>query len=328
MRYGAQWTKWIEARLKARTIEYEIVNGDEIRNHTDEIQTGQFLDAHRTNYWKLTQVAKVVEMLQQGKIVSGDKIFSYDLWHCGLEAIPYITALTKQNIEIYGIWEAGTHDESDYITKEGMGAWGDYYEQSIMKFVKMSFVGSEHHKKILTANRIANVKVTGLPLNTKEIRKDRIHVHKENIVVNTSRLAEDKMPHIYKHIKDRVLAQCPSVRFIETHKLKLDKEAYYNLLSKAVAVVSTAEHENFGIGVVEAMALNCIPVVPDWKSYRDYVPESDRYHSTEQAIKWIVALIWNLDQRQSDTMFKNVEKYDYSIDAMLDSMGYPSSEYV
>jgi glycosyltransferase involved in cell wall biosynthesis len=51
---------------------------------------------------------------------------------------------------------------------------------------------------------------------------------------------------------------------------------YEELLHRADVVVSCAEHEFFGIAVVEAMMAGCIPVLPDDLSYPEVVPEPFR----------------------------------------------------
>ena len=326
MRYGEQWLKWFEERLISRNIDYGIVKGVDLHNQ-NFIRTGQFLDAHVTNYWKLTQMASVVALLENGTIKHGDKIFDFDLWHTGLEAIPYITNLTKQNIEIYGIWHAGTYDVTDYLAKEGLGKWAANYEQSIMNFVKMGFVGSGYHADIITRSRSCNVKITGLPLNQADIIGNRDITKKENIIVFTSRLSEDKNIHYYKYIKDQILKnpKYRHVRFVETHKEKLSKDEYYDLLAKSKIVLSTAEHENFGIGVIEGMTLGCTPIVPNGLSYYEYVPDDNRFDTVEQAVDLITHVLDNYSHIAQTGSY--VSKFNYSIDAMLDSMGY-AGDYV
>jgi glycosyltransferase involved in cell wall biosynthesis len=51
----------------------------------------------------------------------------------------------------------------------------------------------------------------------------------------------------------------------------LDRPDYVELLGRADVVVSAAEHEFFGIAVVEAMAAGCVPVLPTRQSYPELV---------------------------------------------------------
>ena len=50
------------------------------------------------------------------------------------------------------------------------------------------------------------------------------------------------------------------------------REDYLELLSGADWVLSTADHEFFGIAVVEAMLMGCLPWLPDRLSYPELVP--------------------------------------------------------
>jgi glycosyltransferase involved in cell wall biosynthesis len=47
--------------------------------------------------------------------------------------------------------------------------------------------------------------------------------------------------------------------------------------------------EHFGISIVEAMALGCIPVVHDSGGMREFVPTQYRYRTIEQAAEKITA---------------------------------------
>ncbi len=52
-----------------------------------------------------------------------------------------------------------------------------------------------------------------------------------------------------------------------------ERERYLELLGEASVVLSTADHEFFGIAVVEAIAAGAVPVLPDALSYPELVPE-------------------------------------------------------
>ncbi len=64
-----------------------------------------------------------------------------------------------------------------------------------------------------------------------------------------------------KRLGDIVVAQGP-----------FDREEYQRWLHEADVVVSVADHEYFGISVVEAIEAGCVPVLPADLSYRDIVP--------------------------------------------------------
>ncbi len=55
---------------------------------------------------------------------------------------------------------------------------------------------------------------------------------------------------------------------------KIEREAdYHRLLLGSNIVVSTTRHEFFGVGIVEALAAGCFPVLPARFTYPDFVPE-------------------------------------------------------
>ncbi|MEA1967256.1 MAG: DUF3524 domain-containing protein, partial [Thermodesulfobacteriota bacterium] len=51
------------------------------------------------------------------------------------------------------------------------------------------------------------------------------------------------------------------------------RQEYFNWLKKGAVVVSTSIQENFGISVVEAVRMGCIPLLPDRLSYPEIMPK-------------------------------------------------------
>jgi glycosyltransferase involved in cell wall biosynthesis len=58
-----------------------------------------------------------------------------------------------------------------------------------------------------------------------------------------------------------------------------------DLLRRAKLYLHTMEGEHFGISIVEAMAMGCLPVVHDSGGMREFVPAYLRYRSVEEAAK-------------------------------------------
>jgi glycosyltransferase involved in cell wall biosynthesis len=56
-----------------------------------------------------------------------------------------------------------------------------------------------------------------------------------------------------------------------------DRQAYVRWLRRGAVAVSTANQENFGISVIEAVRHGCIPVLPDRLSYPEILP--DDFHA-------------------------------------------------
>ena len=58
-----------------------------------------------------------------------------------------------------------------------------------------------------------------------------------------------------------------------------DRAAYEAILRRASVVLSTAEHEFFGVAAVEAMAAGAFPVFPNDLSYPELIPEGVHEHT-------------------------------------------------
>ena len=234
MRYSDQFLGWFTHECRIYDIDYKVIGG-EVRSGHGEVSTGQFLDAYATNYYKMTQMATVVKLMHQGDIKHGDKIFFFDLWHTGIMAIPYITAMTGQKIDIYGMMHAGTYDKTDYTNQMGMDSWARGFEYSIAAVAKRIFVGSNYHAEIIKELG-GKVKMTGFPMYATDV--DRATVKKPQVIF-TGRMSTEKNLHAYKYIRDEVLRRFPKAHFVNTHKNRLTKDEYYELLEESKVVLST-----------------------------------------------------------------------------------------
>ena len=65
------------------------------------------------------------------------------------------------------------------------------------------------------------------------------------------------------------------------------EQGYWKRLAEIDVVVSTADHEFFGIGICEAIWAGALPVVPDDLSYPEFVPDSLRYRTLDEAVRII-----------------------------------------
>ncbi len=319
MRYTIEWREWFEKLLIKKKIDYYFVDGQQL---TSKIEHGNVLDAYGTNYWKLTQLAGLVNAMRNGTVKDGDKIFTFDMWHTGIEAIQYIKSMTKKKIDIYGIWHAGSYDHSDFTYRNGFEPWAFKLEQSWAMMAKKMFVGSKYHQQMIEEQRGIKTIVTGLPIDIEWIREKgdyyRRSLHKKNQIVFTSRLDPEKRPDLFRKLRD--MFKDKKWKWVMTHKEQLSKEMYLQTLAESKIVVSTAEHENFGIGVMEGMALGCIPVVPNGLSYVDFVPEQWRYKNLKEAKGMIESIMkhkWTYDD-----IGLEIVKYQDSFNNMLKEMGY------
>ena len=82
-------------------------------------------------------------------------------------------------------------------------------------------------------------------------------------------------------------------------------EDYWRLLGKMDVVVSTANHEFFGIAICEAIWAGAIPIVPDRLSYREHIPESCRYQTLDDAVRLVILYTATVARRQQSTQCKS-----------------------
>jgi glycosyltransferase involved in cell wall biosynthesis len=108
-------------------------------------------------------------------------------------------------------------------------------------------------------------------------------------------------------------------------------DEYIELVRRAGIVVSTADHEFFGIAIVEAMAAGVFPVLPNRLVYPERIPERYRtrclYGDTDDLV---ACLRWAIENPTQATeigrdLARTVEKYDWSAvapayDATLESL--------
>jgi glycosyltransferase involved in cell wall biosynthesis len=106
---------------------------------------------------------------------------------------------------------------------------------------------------------------------------------------------------------------------------------YVDVLRRAEIVVSTADHEFFGIAIVEAVAAGAFPVLPNRLVYPERIPERYRDRCLYRDAEGLVELVdWAIENRPEATEVANnlameVRKYDWSVvapayDAALQSL--------
>lgn len=91
---------------------------------------------------------------------------------------------------------------------------------------------------------------------------------------------------------------CESLDLIQTRYRSLirfdgyaeTRQEYEGRLGEIDVVISTADHEFFGIAICESIWAGAVPVTPNRLSYVEYVPPSLRYDSIQQAAEIIAKL--------------------------------------
>lgn len=286
-----------------------------------EITKGQFLDIEGTIAFKTKQLNMVVDAFKEGKVRSGDKFFVADIFYPGIESLKYMAELQDLDIEIIGYNHAGRADEYDFIRK--LGIWSDSAEQTYLMVCDRICVGSEFHKKLICEYfniPPSKVYVTGCVWSNNYAWGLYPHYEpKKEQVIFPHRLSEEKGINEFIQIVEGL----PDTKFIitsskknekliplpknvETH-IGITKSEYYKLLSQSRVYLSCAYQETFGYTLREALLYKCIPVVPDRASYKEYVPNENRYTNVDDAIR-LVKDATDIDTNYRDINDNNVEK--------------------
>lgn len=354
-RYTAQLNRWVEMELEKHGIEYVTVEGERL---TERIDEGQVLDATGRPYYSLIQMAKVMKMMRNGEIKSGDKIFTTDIWIMGLEALKYAATIQKKDIDLYGFNCAGTFEFHDFLNITGMTPWGHYLEKCWFAQAKKIFFAADTLRQMayqadMFDDRNDKAVLTGLAFNSTDVYNTiPEHCHrelneKENIVVFPHRWDDEKRPWWFLDIAERVKKEFPDARFIITTgrktlsgtapvrkafeleaqgiveiKTDLPKIEYYKLLARSKVIFSSALQDTVGNCMLEAITHGCTPVATSRVSYHEYLPDQFLYneHASLEAGKRQAAdmVIEYLDHPVD--CFEFIEKYDHSIENMLREM--------
>ena len=272
-RYSAQWCKWFEDELTARAYNYFSITPIK---PLAKIKEGAFLDIIGTTRYKAQQIDLIAQMTNIAGGIERDRrvvFLIHDGWF-PVEQLAYMRdMLGCHDWRFVGIFHDGTYDKWDMTARNNMYTWGEDIENGWFKIYDKVIVASNYHKQTLLETRcIPDHKIEVIPWKVEV--PDSI-VKKENIIVFPHRLNEDKQQDLFFKMADEL--KHPDWQWIRTRDENLNKQQYYELLAKAKIVFSTALLEMFGIAMVEAVLLGCIPLVPDRLAYKEMYPSCFNY---------------------------------------------------
>ena len=111
------------------------------------------------------------------------------------------------------------------------------------------------------------------------------------------------------------------------------REEYEKWLKRGAIVISTAIQENFGIAVIEAILMGCVPLLPDRLSYPEILPEEFHeyflYKNRQDLIEKILLIISDYNQyeeiqsrlakKMTSFLWKNViNGYDRALERLAE----------
>ena len=290
-RYTALLDKQLMREFKKQKKKFVRVDGELL---TTKIETGAFLDSEGTNFYKFAQLQNVCKLFRNKKIKDGDVFFVSDLWFPGIEAIKYMAYFRGITVKIKGFLHAGSFTETDYV--RGMEDWVKWIEKGWFHSFDKIFLGSNYIKQeLIEKGRIIDFKkleVTGLPFIPEDLYKVVKPIpwkDKENIIIFSGRLDDEKQPWQFDQLVNEYRKQNPNIKIqaIKTLEKNLSKKEYLKLLSKAKIFFSSALQENFGYSALEASAYNCNLLLPNRLVYPEFYPKRFLYSSVEEAVKTI-----------------------------------------
>lgn len=298
-RYTKQWYGWFKEVMKDLGVNFEYVDGDRVKSN---LEKKFFLDPISTHVYKFSQLTKFFKLLSKGEVKRGDICFFFDLWFDGLESLQYLRKMADFDLKIAGVLHAGSYDPWDLLHQKGLEYYFEELENSWLKFIDKIFVASNWHKELLTMRRKVDedkIIVSGLPVDVEGMR-EFYSKEREDYFVFTGRLSIEKGIDVI----DKLLKQgLPIIKCLEKGYAKKE---YYKVLSKARGVIAPSRQETFGYGVVEGMALDITPIVPDKLSFVDYVPRQWRYRDEFEMMQMIEEA-----KKKQFNFHKYVQKYQY-----------------
>ena len=127
-----------------------------------------------------------------------------------------------------------------------------------------------------------------------------MQLHENGLDFKVSMLGEvyDKVPEIITTMKETLGDKIAVFGFVPS------KQEYYNLLSSADVVVSTAKHEFYGVSMLEAAWLGCYPLAPNNLVYPELYPQECLYNTQNQLYKKLAKFC--LNPKEADTSCLNI----------------------
>ena len=88
----------------------------------------------------------------------------------------------------------------------------------------------------------------------------------------------EEVPPIFNKAKVKLSEEILHFGWVES------KEKYFEILSEADVVISTSNHEFFGVAMLEAASCGCLPLVPNRLVYPELYPKNPCLYNTDQQL--------------------------------------------
>ena len=281
-RYTKQWKEYLPKQLQRATNEnVKVISGGETPQATTP---GAFLNFGGTNVYKSKQLETIGEMFCNGQIKDEDYFLYTDAWNPTVIQLRYMAELLGVNIQIGGLWHAGSYDPHDFLGRLiGDKPWVRHAEMSMYECYDDNFFASDFHIDLFTDTMMDNYDVdmdkairVGWPM---EYLKNSLNsykgMEKKDLILFPHRIAPEKQVDIFRDLKERL----PQYEFVVCQEQALTKNEYHNLLGEAKIVFSANLQETLGISWYEGALVDAIPMVPDRLSYSEMALPEFKYPS-------------------------------------------------
>lgn len=342
---------WLESRWLENEVPYKRIEPS-IAHEPINIEHGSVLDACQRGIYACGQTAEFLKYLQSGLVTSDDVIYFDDFWQPGVEALPYAFELTGIKPKMYALLHAQSVDEFDFVFKmlpwirhfeKGIASILDGV------FVSCELLADLVYKQGLC--EADKIHITGLPYNSSKVKEiyfpqDYQNIEKKNQVVFSSRWDTEKDPLFFLDVIDRInelkypidyehkinfvistshkklksndeyllsiledaLAEFPNLEVRNNQT----KEDYYKTLLESKIQFNCADQDFISWTLLEATTAGCVPVYPNYRSFKNLLPDKVSYskHDVSSAMDVILRLIED-DLFYKEVTNKNKYKEDF-----------------
>jgi glycosyltransferase involved in cell wall biosynthesis len=319
-RYQEDWLKIFPREFEKLGVNYETVLGGSKKSYEKK---DFFSDIKQATLWELTQLQYLTE-----KVKDGDKIFFADIDFPGFSHTFAQNIKLLEDVKIFGYLHAGSYIEGDIYSKVGLSK--SQCENSYSYILDKIFVATNFHREIFgeSVGGTGGIEVVGFPFYRTDLPDLDLNTERTIDVIHTSRIdkqhTDTLLIEITKNFPDlKFVSTSPISESVENLRVIKPKNRleYYKLLSKSRIYLSTSRMDTFGIGTVEAVAMGCIPLVPDHSAFPEVIQESYyRYNNKDelkQKLDYISSSHFCLDPSEPPINWK---KFENSIKTMVEIM--------
>ena len=263
------------------------------------VEHGSFYDDRQWITYLLSLNSILTHKIQNGLITSEDTLVFCDFWHLGLDQVKYALETEGVKPTLVGWVHGASWVEGDMIN----WPWAVQQELAWLEIYDKIWCASLFFSKGLPEKYKHKVVHTGEPFEPSTITQPVIPMEARKYdVVFPHRLDRDKGVDDFLYL----VKMTPELSYLITLANEPDPEvkAMFDLpnvtfsigksdedhwadLANCKSVLSTAIQEGWGYAVLKALAVGCIPVLPNRAVYPELYSKSYLYNSIEDAVNML-----------------------------------------